>query len=56
VFGKHSGGVQGRRVDVHHREFLVDLCCPQNDLRAESTASLLGSAAWILADRPEIQQ
>jgi hypothetical protein len=31
VFGKHPGGFQGRRVDVHHRELLVDLRCLHDD-------------------------
>ena len=45
VFGKHPGGFQGRRVDVHHRELLVDLRCLHNDLRARYFTRASGTLA-----------
>ena len=45
MFGKHPRGFQGRRVDVHHREFLVDLRCPHNDLRARYIVRASGTLA-----------
>jgi hypothetical protein len=45
VFGNHPGGFQGRRVDVHHREFLVHLRCQHNDLRARYMVRASGTLA-----------
>jgi hypothetical protein len=49
VFGKHPGGVQGRLVNVHHREFLVDLGCAHNDLEARYSARASGTHGLVLA-------
>jgi hypothetical protein len=45
VFDKQPGGFQSRRVDAHHREFLVDLRCPHNDLRARYIVRASGTLA-----------